>query len=335
MEATRGSAITGWATALPETVVTNEDLARVLDTSDQWIRERTGIERRRVATGPFAPPPADPRTLISPPRGVGTTAALGVEAGRKAIESAGLDRRDIDLLILCTTTADQTVPATSSALSAELGLNCGAFDLNAACSGFVYGMVAAAAFIRTGFDRILLIGSETLSRITDWNDRSTAVLFGDGAGAVVIEAVPGEGSLLGWDLGVDGRLQPILYADLNGPMIMEGREVYRRAVRVVVESAETAMERAKVRSDEITLFVPHQANGRIIEAVCARLGIPMEKSAIVLDRTGNTSSASIPIALVEALSAGRVSDGDLILLSGFGAGMTWASAVWRWGPLSR
>ena len=335
MEATRGSAITGWATALPETVVTNEDLARVLDTSDQWIRERTGIEQRRVATGPFAPPPADPRTLISPPRGVGTTAALGVEAGRKAIESAGLDRRDIDLLILCTTTADQTVPATSSALSAELGLNCGAFDLNAACSGFVYGMVAAAAFIRTGFDRILVIGSETLSRITDWNDRSTAVLFGDGAGAVVIEAVPGEGSLLGWDLGVDGRLQPILYADLNGRMIMEGREVYRRAVRVVVESAEATMERAKVRSDDIALFVPHQANGRIIEAVCARLGIPMEKSAIVLDRTGNTSSASIPIALVEALSAGRVSDGDLILLSGFGAGMTWASAVWRWGPLSR
>jgi 3-oxoacyl-[acyl-carrier-protein] synthase-3 len=331
VETTRGSAISGWAIALPETVVTNHDLANALDTSDEWIRERTGIEERRVATGPFAPPPADPRVLVSPPNGVGSTAVLGAEAGRKALESAALDRRDIDLLILCTTTADQTVPATSSAVAAELGLHCGAFDLNAACSGFVYGMVAAAAFIRTGFDRILVVGSETLSRITDWTDRSTAVLFGDGAGAVVIEAVPGEGSLLGWDLGVDGALQPILYADLGGPMIMEGREVYRRAVRVVVESAQAAMERAKVGPEDIALFVPHQANGRIIEGVCARVGISMAKSAIVLDRTGNTSSASIPIALAEALSAGRLADGDLILLSGFGAGMTWASAVWRWG----
>jgi 3-oxoacyl-[acyl-carrier-protein] synthase III len=328
---TRGGAIIGWATALPDTVVTNKDLARVLDTNDQWILERTGIQERRVAEGPFAPAPADPHVLISPPNGFGNTAALGAQAGRKAIESAGLDPRDIDLLILCTTTADQTVPATSSALSAALGLNCGAFDLNAACSGFVYGLVAAAGFIGAGFDRILVIGSETLSRITDWEDRSTAVLFGDGAGAVVIEAVPGEGSLLGWDLGVDGTLQPILYADLGGPMIMEGKEVFRRAVRVVVESARTAMERAKVGPDDIALFVPHQANGRIIEAVCSRVGIPIERAALVLDRTGNTSSASIPLALVDALSTGRVADGDLILLSGFGAGMTWASAVWRWG----
>jgi 3-oxoacyl-[acyl-carrier-protein] synthase III len=331
VKTTRGSAIVGWGTALPDTVVTNQDLSRVLSTSDQWIRDRTGIQERRVAAGRFAPLPTDPQTLISPPMGVGTTAALGSEAGRKAIESAGLEPRDIDLLILCTTTADQTVPATSSALSATLDLHCGAFDLNAACSGFVYGMVAASGFIGGGFDRILVIGSETLSRITDWDDRSTAVLFGDGAGAVVIEAVPGEGSLLGWDLGVDGTLQPILYADLGGPMIMEGKEVFRRAVRVVVESAETAMERAKVGPDEIALFVPHQANGRIIEAICSRVGIPIEKAAMVLDRTGNTSSASIPLALVDAISAGRVADGDLILLSGFGAGMTWASAVWRWG----
>ncbi|HSS10032.1 MAG TPA: beta-ketoacyl-ACP synthase III [Acidimicrobiales bacterium] len=331
MPTTRGSAIIGWATALPDTVVTNQDLASVLSTTDQWIQDRTGIKERRVAAGPFAPVPADPQVLISPPMGVGTTAALGAEAGRKAIESAGLQPRDIDLLILCTTTADQTVPATSSALSAILGLHCGAFDLNAACSGFVYGMVAASAFIGAGFDSILVVGSETLSRITDWDDRSTAVLFGDGAGAVVIEAVPGEGSLLGWDLGVDGKLQPILYADLGGPMIMEGKEVFRRAVRAVVESAETAMERAKVGPDEIALFVPHQANGRIIEAICSRVGIPIEKAAMVLDRTGNTSSASIPLALVDAISAGRVADGDLILLSGFGAGMTWASAVWRWG----
>jgi 3-oxoacyl-[acyl-carrier-protein] synthase-3 len=157
------------------------------------------------------------------------------------------------------------------------------------------------------------------------------VLFGDAAGAVVVEAVPGKGSLLGWDLGVDGTLQPILYADVGGCIIMEGQEVFRRAVRAVIDSARTAMERAKVDAGDIALFVPHQANSRIIEAVCARLDIPIERSAITLDRTGNTSAASIPFALADAVDAGRISDGDLVLLSGFGAGMTWASAVWRWG----
>ena len=330
MTATRGSAITGWSTALPDTVVTNADLCHVLDTTDQWIVDRTGIRERRVAFGPFAPRPADPKFWITPPGGMGTTATLAVEAGQKALEAAGLRPTDIDLLILCTTTPDQTVPATSSAVQAALGMRCAAFDLNAACAGFVYGLVTASSFIANGVDRVLLIGAETLSRIVDWSDRGTAVLFGDGAGAVVIEAIPGESSLLGWDVGVDGLLQPILYADLGGYMKMIGKEVFRRAVRATVESSQAAMERAKVTADDIALFVPHQANSRIIEAACARLEIPIERAAVMLDRTGNTSSASIPLALAEAIANGRVADGDVILMSGFGAGMTWASAVWRW-----
>jgi 3-oxoacyl-[acyl-carrier-protein] synthase-3 len=331
MDAGRGSALVSWGTALPPTVVTNDDLTRLVDTSDEWIRARTGIQERRVMWGPFAPPTPTLEARTSPPGGLGTTGVLAVEAGRQALERARLEPDQIDLLILCTTTPDQSVPATSSPVSAALGLKCGAFDLNAACSGFVYGLVTASGFIGGGVDRILLIGSESLTRITNWEDRNTAILFGDGAGAVVIEAVPGEGCLLGWDLGVDGALQNILYADLGSYMIMEGKEVFRRAVRAVVESAHTALERAKLTAEDIALFVPHQANARIIEAVCSRLGIPAERSAIVLDRTGNTSSASIPLALAAAADEGRIGDGDLILLSGFGAGMTWASAVWRWG----
>lgn len=330
MTPNRGSAITGWATSLPETVVTNEDLSRYLDTSDRWIVDRTGIRERRVIYGPFAPRPADPSMWTSPPGGVGTTASMAIDAGRKALAAAHLGAEDIDLLILCTTTPDQAVPATSSVIQSELGLHCAAFDLNAACAGFVYGLVTAASFITGGAHRVLLIGSETLSRIVDWSDRETAVLFGDGAGAVVVEEVPGDSSMLGWDVGVDGSLQPILYADLGGYMQMVGKEVFRRAVRATVESSQAAMERAKVTPDDIALFVPHQANSRIIEAACSRLDIPLERAAIMLDRTGNTSSASIPLALVEAVEQGRVSDGELILMSGFGAGMTWASVVWRW-----
>jgi 3-oxoacyl-[acyl-carrier-protein] synthase-3 len=326
----RGSAITGWAMSLPETVVTNEDLSRYLDTSDRWIVDRTGIRERRVIYGPFAPRPEDPALWTSPSGGVGTTASMAIDAGRKALAAAHLGAEDIDLLILCTTTPDQAVPATSSVVQSALGLHCAAFDLNAACAGFVYGLVTAASFITGGAHRVLVIGSETLSRIIDWTDRETAVLFGDGAGAVVVEEVPGDSSLLGWDVGVDGSLQPILYADLGGYLHMVGKEVFRRAVRATVESSLAAMERAKVTADDIALFVPHQANSRIIEAACARLEIPMERAAVMLDRTGNTSSASIPLALGESLDAGRVADGDLILMSGFGAGMTWASAVWRW-----
>jgi 3-oxoacyl-[acyl-carrier-protein] synthase-3 len=319
----RGSAITGFGVALPERRLTNADLEAHLDTNDEWITERSGIRERRVARPEGWPPVPDPATF--------PTAALAAEAGGAALDQAGWRPADVDLLVLCTTTPDRAVPATSADVAARLGLRCGAMDLNAACSGFVYGLVTASSLIGGGLDRVLLVGAETLSRIVDWEDRGTAVLFADGAGAVAVEAVPGESQLLGWDLGCDGNLQSILYCELGGAMQMEGREVFRRAVRVTIESAYAALERAKVGADDIALFIPHQANVRILDAAASRLGIPRERTVLVLDRTGNTSSASIPIALVEAAEAGRLRDGDLILFSGFGAGMTWASAVWRWG----
>jgi len=263
---------------------------------------------------------------------MGTTAALAVEAGQKALDAGGLTGADIGLLIVCTTTPDQLIPATSASVSAALGVAGGAMDINAACAGFTYGLVTAAGLIGAGLDRVLLVGAETLSRATNWDDRTNAFLFGDGAGAVVVEAVPGEGSLLGWDLGVDGRLVDILYADHGQGMAMRGQEVFRRAVRATVESARASLERAKVTAGDLAMFVPHQANIRIMDAVAERLGLPRDRVASVIDSTGNTSSASIPLALIDAVEAGQLHDGDLVLLAGFGAGMTWASAVWRWGP---
>jgi 3-oxoacyl-[acyl-carrier-protein] synthase-3 len=308
-----GAVITGWGTALPPKVLTNDDLAGMMDTSDEWIQERTGIKERRVG---------------------GTTAGLSVEAGRKAIEMAGLDPLRIDALVLATTTPDRTVPATAPTVQTELGLRCGAFDINAACSGFMYGLVVAHGLITMGSEKILVIGTDTLARITDWEDRNTAVLFADGSGAVVLERSEGKGQLLGWNLDADGSAERFLYAEVGGYLHMDGREVFRRAVRIMVDSGEKAMAHAGVTADDIDLVVPHQANIRIIDAACQRLGIPMEKAATVLQHTGNTSSASIPLALVDALENGRVKEGDLLLLVGFGAGMTAASAVLRWGGVS-
>lgn len=306
----RGAVITGWGCALPPKVLTNDDLAAMMDTSDEWIRERTGIRERHIG---------------------GTTAGLSIESGRQAIEMAGLDPSEIDALVLSTTTPDRTVPATSATVQHELGLRCGAFDLNAACSGFVYALVVAQGLIATGADKVLVIGTDTLARITDWEDRNTAVLFGDGSGAVVLEAVDGAGALLAWDLDADGSAERFLYCEVGGVLQMEGKEVFRRAVRIMVDSAQKCLAHVGVHPDDVSLVVPHQANVRIIEAACERLGIPVERAAIVLDRTGNTSSASIPLALADALDHGRVRDGDLILLVGFGAGMTAASALVRWG----
>jgi 3-oxoacyl-[acyl-carrier-protein] synthase III len=328
MRASRGAVITGWGAALPETVVTNADITTLFDTSDEWIVERTGIRTRRAASGPFVAE----QPLHHPPGGLGSTAALAVEAGQRALDVAGIDASEVGMLILCTTTPDQLIPATSAAVSHALGIGGGAMDINAACAGFTYGLVTASGLIGAGLDRVLLVGAETLTRATNWADRTNAFLFGDGAGAVVVEAAPGEGSLLGWDLGVDGSLVDILYADHGEGMAMRGQEVFRRAVRATVESALASLERAKVTAADLALFVPHQANMRIIDAVADRLELPRDRVASVIDHTGNTSSASIPLALVEAIEAGRVHDGDLVLLAGFGAGMTWASAVWRWGP---
>jgi 3-oxoacyl-[acyl-carrier-protein] synthase-3 len=305
-----GAVISGWGAALPEKVVTNADFAARLDTSDEWIVERTGIRERRMG---------------------GTTSELAVEASRAALQRAGLEPQEVDLLVLSTTTADQMVPATSSRVHYELGLSGAAFDLNAACAGFVYALVVADSMLSAGYRRALVVGADTLSRITDQEDRGTAVLFADGAGAIVVEAVEGRPLVLGSDLGLDGSARPLLYCDHGGFMTMDGKEVFRRAVRVTVDSALRAFERAGVTADDIALFVPHQANLRIVDAVNQRLGLDRERSALVLDRTGNTSSGSIPLALADAADSGRLSDGDLVLFSGFGAGMTWASAVVRWG----
>lgn len=306
----RGARITGWGTALPEKVITNDDLAKTMDTSDKWIRERTGIQRRHVG---------------------GSTASLSIESGSKALLMSGIDPSKIDALILSTTTPDRTVPATSARVQHQLGLRCGAFDINAACSGFVYGMVTAHGLIAMGAQNVLLIGTDTLSRITDWSDRNTAILFADGSGAAVLSAVDGPGQLMGWDLDADGSAEELLYAEIGGNLHMDGKEVFRRAVRVMVDSAQKSLAIAGVTADDIALVVPHQANIRIITAACNRIGVPMERTAVVLEETGNTSSASIPLALFDAADHGRLKAGDLILLVGFGAGMTAASSIIRWG----
>lgn len=304
-----GAAITGWGSYLPDRVVTNADFEARLDTNDQWITERTGIRERRMG---------------------GTTSELAIEAGLSAIKSAGLVPSDIDLLLLSTTTPDQTVPATSAVVADRIGTSGGAMDINAACAGFVYALVVAKSLIASGHKKILVIGSDTLSRITDQEDRGTAVLFADGAGAVVVERAE-EDMFLGWDLGVDGSAAPILYCNHGEYLQMQGGEVFKKAVRAMVDSANIAMERSGVSAKDISLVVPHQANLRIIEAANSRLGISMEKTAIVLDKTGNTSSGSVPLALAEAADQGRIKDGELLLFCGFGAGMTWASSVVRWG----
>ena len=301
--------ITGWGRALPEKVVTNADLAKTLDTSDEWIIERTGIERRHIG---------------------GSTASLSIESGRKAIEMSGIDPSTIDALILSTTTPDRAVPATRSAVQFGLGLRCGALDVNAACSGFVYALVAGHGLLAIGLKRVLVIGTDTLSRITDWTDRNTAILFADGSGAAVLEAVDGPGQLLGWDIDADGSLEDLLYAEIGGTLKMEGKEVFRRAVRIMVDSAEKSIAAAGLTTSDIALVAPHQANIRIIEAACKRLEISMSKVSWVGNETGNTSSASIPLALFEAADTNRLKTGDNVLLVGFGAGMTAASAVIKW-----
>ncbi|MGA1331525.1 MAG: beta-ketoacyl-ACP synthase III [Ilumatobacteraceae bacterium] len=304
-----GSRITGWGTALPEKVLTNDDLSAMMDTNDEWITERTGIKQRHVG---------------------GSTASLSVESARKAIAMAGVDPESIDGLILSTTTPDRTVPATSATVQDALGLRCGAFDVNAACSGFVYAYVVANGLLAIGAKRLLVIGTDTLSRITDWSDRGTAILFADGSGAAVVEATSDAGQLLGWDLDADGSVEHLLYAEVGGYIHMDGKEVFRRAVRIMVDSAQKSLAKAGLTASDVKLCVPHQANLRIIDAACRQLGVPLERTAVVLHKTGNTSSASIPLALFDAADSGRLNDGDIVLLVGFGAGMTAASAVIEW-----
>jgi 3-oxoacyl-[acyl-carrier-protein] synthase-3 len=322
------AAIVGWGTAVPDGRVTNADLEARLDTSNDWIVERTGIHERRVA-GPGE-----------------TTASLAVEAAAHAIKRAGLVPADIDLLIIATVTPEQPIPHTGAYVGETLGLHCGSFDMNAACAGFVYELVVGCSMIQMGYDHVLVVGAETLSRIIDPEDRTTTVIFGDGAGAAVLAATKETPGLLAWDLGCDGSAAALLEVPAGGSRLpasaqtiadrghylkMAGQEVFRRAVRVVVESAGLTLARAGVDASDVAWFVPHQANARIIDAAAGRLGIEPDRTLVNIDRYGNTSSASIPLALFEAVDDGRVRDGDLVLCSGFGAGMTWASALIRWG----
>jgi len=301
--------ITGWAIDLPERILTNDELSQMVDTSDEWIKERSGISSRHID---------------------GKVSEMSTNAGKAALEKAGVKPEEIDLFILATTTADKVVPATSTIVQNNLGLSCGAFDLNAACSGFVYGLVTAMQFADSGMEKILLIGSDSLSTFTDWEDRTTCVLFGDGAGAVVIERTSEQPCFLGWDLMSDGSAADLLYCEHGGKIVMHGQEVCRRAVIAMENAANTAMKKAGVTSDDISLVVPHQANVRIIDAAMKRLGIANEKAALVMYKTGNTSAASIPLALIDSIDSGRVKQDDLLLLVGFGAGMTSAAAVVRW-----
>jgi 3-oxoacyl-[acyl-carrier-protein] synthase III len=321
------------AIALPQRRVTNADLEARLDTSDEWISDRTGIKERRIA-GPGE-----------------TTATLATAACADALKNAGLTPDDIDLLVVATATPESSLPATAVFVQDALGLRCGAFDLGAACSGFAYSLVMVSGLVANGSVRnALVVGSETLSRIIDQEDRSTAVLFGDAAGAAVVSrARPGHG-LIAWDLGSDGASAGILHIPAGGSrrpidiaaidarehfVKMEGREVFKKAVRAVVDSATATLERAGLAPSDIDLFVPHQANARIVSAVVDRLGIDPARAYMNIDRYGNTSAASIPVALAEADAEGRLTEGDLVLLSGFGAGMTWATALLRWGGLDQ
>ena len=299
----------GWGIGLPDRIVTNDELSLTLDTSDEWIAERTGIRQRYVG---------------------GTARSLGVIAGRNAMADAGVEPEDIDFCLLATTSPDRMAPATAVLIANDLGLNCPAMDVNAACSGFMYAVRTAQGLLETGNKRILVIGAEHLSKWVDWTDRNVAVLLADGGGAAVLEYDPDINDILSFSLNADGSGADLLTCEHEGTFTMDGREVFRRAVRVVVESSQQALERAGITADDLALIIPHQANIRIIQAVADRLGIGMDRAVIALDRYGNTSSASIPLAFDVARNEGRIKTGDYALLTGFGAGMTWASAVVKW-----
>jgi 3-oxoacyl-[acyl-carrier-protein] synthase-3 len=321
--------VVGWGTADPDGRCSNADLEARLDTNDEWIVERTGIRERRIAA------PGE------------TAATLGTAAAADAIKRAGLSPADIDLLVVATASPDQLLPHTGAFVGEALGLQCGSFDLSAACAGFVYELVVGASMLNAGYEHVLIVGSETLSRITDPQDRGTVILFGDGAAAAVLARSTTAPGLLAWDLGCDGSATGLIGIPSGGGrepasaetvaarghyMKMQGQEVFRRAVRAITESSAVTLERAGVAARDVPWFVPHQANLRIIVAAANRLGFAPEQTITNIEQYGNTSSASIPLALFEAVEDGRVHPGDLVLCSGVGAGLTWGSAILRWGP---
>jgi 3-oxoacyl-[acyl-carrier-protein] synthase-3 len=320
------SVVLGCGSYLPSRVLTNAELAKTVDTSDEWIVQRTGIHERRIAA---------PGEL---------TSDLSLAAARSALAHAKVDAQSIDLIVLATSTPDQTFPATAVTVQAELGIHHGAaFDLQAVCSGFVYGLATADGLLRSGaFKRALVIGGETFSRILDWTDRTTCVLFGDGAGAVVLEAqeLPGtneDRGILTSYLRSDGRHRDKLYVDGGpsstqtvGQLRMDGREVFRYAVGAISEAVEGALEQSGFKSQDIDWFVPHQANKRIIDGVARKLGLAPEQVVLTLDRHGNTSAASIPLALADAVADRRIKRGDLVMLEAMGGGFTRGATLIRW-----
>ena len=314
--------ITGLGCKVPDRVVTNGELEQYVDTSDEWIRERTGIRERRMASEEEA------------------LSDVALPACRDALAQAGAEGKDIDLLIVATVTPDMTFPSTGAILADKLGaVDAAAYDLSAGCTGFMYALAQAYGMLAAGLaKRALVVGGDLLSRILDWSDRSTLVLFGDGAGAVVLEAVPARG-FLGFELGADvGGGESLwlpgsgsrVFAETEGFVKMNGREVFKFATRILVQSAEAVLERCGVTIDDVDVYVPHQANVRIIDHATKKLGVPSEKVVINVDRYGNTSSGSIPLALADAAQDGRLRPGKLVLMTGMGAGLTWGSALIRW-----
>lgn len=325
-----GARIAGVGHYAPERIVTNADFERTLDTSDEWIVSRTGMRERR-----YAPPEM-------------AASDLATEAARHALERANRSAVDVDCWIVATVTPDYQFPATACIVASNLGAaGSAAFDIEIACSGFIYALPMAASFVRSGvFERVMVIGVETLSRILNQQDRNTAILFGDGAGAAIVErCAHGEDSFLACDLGADGEHPELLYVVAGGsrkPLTQEGiaqgeqfvkmsgREIFKYAVNKMVESAQTALARAGLTTRDVDWMIPHQANRRIIEAAAKRLEIPLERVVINIERYGNTSSASIPIALSETIDRGTLSEGDVVIFTGFGGGLSWGSVVWRW-----
>ena len=318
--------ITGVGHDLPERIVPNSEFEKTLDTSDEWIRSRSGIERRHFA--------ADDQL----------TSDLAIAAARNALADAGREATEIDAVVLATSTPDQTFPSTATKVQAALGMNSGfAFDVQAVCAGFVYALANANALILSGqAKKVLVIGAETFSRIMDWNDRSTCVLFGDGAGALVLEAAEGTGGpedrgILATDLHSDGRFNKLLYVDggvsstrTTGVLRMEGREIFKHAVQKLAQTAEDALAKAGVTSADVDWVVPHQANLRIIRATAQKMGIPMERVVLTVQDHGNTSAASIPLAMSVGKERGQIHKGDLIVAEAIGGGLAWGAVVLRW-----
>ncbi len=321
--------ITGTGSYLPDKVVTNHDIEKIVDTSDKWITERTGIKERRVVASNEA------------------ASDISYKAARRALKAAGVRARDLDLIVVGTFTPDSPFPSTGCVLQSMLGAkNAVGFDVNAVCSGFLYALSLADAYVRSArYKKILVVGTDILSKVIDWEDRNTCVLFGDGAGAVVIEPTTKKQRIIDVEIGSDGRLGDMLYIPGGGSRIpaskesirdglhflkMNGNEVFKVAVKTMVRISLEILKKNDISPEEVSIMVPHQANIRILQAVAKRLKVPMENVVVNLDKYGNTSAATIPIALDEAVREGRIKEGDLILMAAFGGGLTWASALIRW-----